>query len=200
MRLILLLGFVFFLKGCGTTAPKSENVIGTPDPETQQTTTIPKTEPVKNVPNGAVFGNYNGDNKAFYGHVRAVDKRKGTMVVAFEQRSLPPIIINKAYGGTLSSLNLQGFDRDLLLVTTKLKDPSFNKYYVYVLRNNQWKEVVNGFAVHQSHFNQVITPISNDPGNSNNLNRFYSVFDLDATSATGYTWRLLSESVPIENR
>ena len=201
MRLLLLLGFIFFLKACGTPAPKSKNVIGPNDTETQSTTTtIPKIDPIKNAPKGAVFGNYNGSNKPFYGHIRAVDKRNGNMVIAFDQKSLPPITIDNAYGGSLSSLKLQGFDRDLLLVTTKLKDPNFNKYFVYVLRNNLWKEVVSGFAVHQSHFGQVPEPISNDPGNRNNLKRYYSVFDLDATSATGYTWRLLSESVPIENR
>jgi len=200
MRILVLLGFIFILKACGTAAPKTKNVIGPKDTETQNTTTIPKTDLVKSAPKDAVFGNYNGGNNSFYGHIRAVDKRNGKMVIAFEQKSLPPITIDNVYGGTLSSLKLQGFDRDLLLITTKLKDPNFNKYFVYVLRNNQWKEVVNGFAIHQSHFSQANAPISNDSGNSNNLKRYYSVFDLDATSATGYTWRLLSESVPIENR
>ena len=200
MRLLVLLGFILFLKACGLPAPKNKNVIGPKDIETQNTITIPKTDPVKSAPKDAVFGNYNGGNNSFYGHIRTVDKRNGIMVIAFEQKSLPLITINNVYGRSLSSLKLQGFDRDLLLVTSKLKDPSFNKYFVYMLRNNQWKQVVNGFAVHQSHFSQLTQPILNDPGNSNNLKRYYSVFDLDATSATGDTWRLLSENIPIENR
>ena len=200
MRTLFILSIIIFLKACGAPAPKTKNVIGSVDTDTATTSTIPKIDPIKNAPKGAVFGNYNGDSNSFYGHVRAVDKRNETMVIAFEKRSLPPIIINNAFGGTLAAIKLQGFDRDLLLVKTKLKDPNFNKYYVYVLRNNQWKKVVNGFAIHQSHFDQVTDPIMVDPYNSDNLQRYYSVFDLDQTSASGYTWRLLSESVPIENR
>ena len=40
----------------------------------------------------------------------------------------------KSYGGTVSSINLDGFDSDLLLLTAKLKDPNFNKYFLFVLR------------------------------------------------------------------
>lgn len=200
MRLLFFIGVLFFLKACGTSTPKNENIIGPKDSETQAATTIPNADPVKKAPKEAVFGNYKGDNSVFYGHIRAIDKRNGNMVIAFEDKSIPPITINKAYGGSLSKLKLQGFDRDLLLATTQLKDPNFSKHYVYVLRNNEWKEVVNGFAIHQSHFSQVSQPITNDPGNSNNLQRYYSVFDLDPTSAAGYTWRLRSESVPIQNK
>ena len=102
-------------------------------------------------------------------------------------------------GGTVSSVSLEGFDRDLLLVTSKLKDPNFNKYFIFVLRNNAWKPVVNGFAIHKSNLNQISQPLQINPDRPKEILRYYSVFDLDKTSPLGYTWRLLRESVTILN-
>lgn len=164
-----------------------------------ETTEIPViVEPV--LPNGATHGNYNGDQQPFYAFVSQVDLQNEITYISFENDAFRQIKIPKSYGGTLSSFILEGFDRDLLLLTAKLKDPNFNKYFLYVLRDGEWQSVMNGFAIHLSNMMHVQEPIRINPNTSSELVRNYSVFSLDASDPLGYTWLLLEESVPIENR
>jgi len=149
---------------------------------------------------GAVVADFNGDGTPFFGYIKRVDANIGNTIIAFENSKLPDLTVPKTYGGVVSSLRLDGFNRDLLLLEAKLKDPVFTKYYLYVLKNNRWKPVMNGFAIHQDNQKDVAVPIWNDTLNPSNLMRHYSVFDLDKSSELGYTWRLLQESVPIKNR
>ena len=146
-----------------------------------------------------IIGNYNGDSIPFYAKVSTVDSINQITYISFEKQSCPQIAIPKTMGGAVSSISLEGFDRDLLLVTTKLKDPNFNKYFIFVLRNNEWKPVVNGFAIHKSHLNQISQPLEINPDRPKEILRYYSVFDLDETNPLVYTWRLLRESVAILN-
>ncbi|MFC7357936.1 hypothetical protein ACFQO1_09575 [Jejudonia soesokkakensis] len=155
-------------------------------------------EPI--LPPGAVEANFIEGEVPLYAHVKYVDKKNGKTIIAFQDKKLPPITISETYGASLSSLRFDEFDRDLLLITTKLKDPIFNKYFLYIYKDGQWKKVVNGFSLHKSHVTDSLIPIRIDPENPNNLFRYYSVFDLDETSELGYTWRLLSESIPIQNK
>ncbi|NND88438.1 MAG: hypothetical protein HKM28_04230 [Flavobacteriaceae bacterium] len=153
------------------------------------------------MPEGAVRANFKAYDVPFYASVKEVDRQRGKTVIEFEQRAIPKIVLpEKTYGATLSSLRFEEFDRDLLLVNAKLKDPVFNKYYLYILKNNQWKQVVNAFAIHRDNRPDTLQPIVVNPKNENEMLRYYSVFDLDQTSSLGYTWRLLQESIPIENQ
>lgn len=190
---------------CGT-PPKDKNksIIGPPVEDTTVPANIPKDDlPVINepkIPNGAVTANFLTNKKPFYAVVEKTDTRNGRTTIAFENGTAPKIVISDAYGANLETLRFDEFDRDLLLVKTKLKDPVFTKHYLYILRNNQWKLVVNGFSIHKDNNPESLKPIIVDPANPNHMKRFYSVFDLDQNSSKGYTWRLLSESVPIMNK
>jgi hypothetical protein len=150
------------------------------------------------LPKGAVLGDYKGDALPFYAEIPKVDLKNRRTYVSFIS-DCPQIVIPETVGGTVSSLSLEGFDRDLLLVTAKLKDPNFNKYFLYILRNNEWKPVINGFAIHKSNLNQISQPLQINPDKPNEIVRYYSVFDLDKDSPLGYTWRLLHESIAVEN-
>lgn len=186
--------------------PKSKNktIISPPVEDTTVPVIIPKEDvPIikePKLPKGAVIASFLSNKKPFFANVDKVDKRKGKTTIAFENGNAPKIVIPDTYGATLSTLRFDEFDRDLLLVKAKLKDPIFTKHYVYVLRNNQWKLVVNGFSIHKDNNPESLKPIVVDPENTKNMKRYYSVFDLDETSSRGYTWRLLTESVPILNR
>ncbi|WP_432412036.1 hypothetical protein [Rasiella sp. SM2506] len=196
---------VCLIIGCGAPPQKkSKNIIG---PNTDETT-IPVNIPKENLPileepklpKGAVTANFLSNRKPFFAAVDNVDKRNGKTTINFEDAVAPNIVIPGAYGATLTTLRFVEFDRDLLLVKAKLKDPVFTKHYLYILRNNQWKLVVNGFSIHQDNNPESLEVITVDPENSKNMKRYYSVFDLDQTSSLGYTWRLLTESVPILNK
>ncbi len=201
---IFLFTTVLYSMSCGTPSKTPNNVIG----DDKSNTTTPKdinTSPdlvivEPKIPEGAVAGNFNGDFKTFYAQISHIDRRNEKTHISFEGKKYPDLIIKKTVGGTLSTLILDGFDRDLLLVTSKIKDPNFNKYYLYILRNNKWKPVVNGFAIHKSNLSEVDTPIKIDPNNPNNILRYYSVFNLEKNSPTGYSWLLQNESIPIDNR
>jgi hypothetical protein len=184
--------------GCGTPTRKpGGDIIGT----SPQTTEVPPKEEIiiePVIPEGAVTANFLSGEVPFYAYVKNVDKSRGITSISFENTLLPDINIPESYGASLSSLRFPELDRDILLVTSRLKDPNFNKYYVYILKNNQWKQMVNGFAIHKSNRPDTLNPIIIDPGNPNNMLRYYSVFDLDQTSGKKYTWRLLTESIPIK--
>ncbi len=202
-RYLIFLSATFLFLACGTPTKKTKNIIG-PNPK-ETNNSIPKPPISENttpkviastLPNGAVIGNYNGDLKPFYAKVDRVDIKNEITYISFEDNRFPQLLIPKTYGGTVSPLILDGFDRDLLLLTAKLKDENFNKYFLYVLRENQWKPVMNGFAIHKSHKPENLQVIRVNPENPNELLRYYSVFDIDKKSETGYKWLLLEESVP----
>jgi hypothetical protein len=198
---------ILWALSCGNPKEK-HSVIGTQETiisseessdSSSETTVITKEiEPL--LPKGAIVGDYNGDLNPFYAKVSHVNFQKEITYISFENKSLRTIEIPKTYGGMLSSMTLEGFDRDLLLVTAQLKDPNFNKYFLYVLRDGQWKSVMNGFAIHHSNMHDSLRPIRPHPEDPNQLLRNYSVFSLDASDPLGYTWLLMEESVPIQNR
>ncbi|GEQ85250.1 hypothetical protein ULMS_07580 [Patiriisocius marinistellae] len=188
------------LISCGTPTKKNKNIIG---PKTTQKTSPkpkPTIEPSKitkpSIPDNAVIGNYNGDLVPFYARINKIDTNNGVTHISFQDNRFPKLLVPKTYGGTISPLVLEGFDRDLLLLTAKLKDENFNKYFLYVLRNNQWKPVMNGFAIHKSNKPETLQIIRVNPEKPNELLRYYSVFNIDENSETGYAWLLLEESVP----
>lgn len=200
MRLIAVLFIVFFLKSCGSSSEKPRTIIGeAPPTEIDKKDTPPIIQPPPpNTPKGSVYGNFRGNSRPFYAHVSKVRGSKTT--ISFEDKQLPNITLTDAYGATVLDLTLPTFDRDLLLVTAKIKDPNFNKYYLYILQNTTWKLVTNGFAIHKNNMKDVVRPIWVDPQDPNKLQRHYSVFNMDETDPKGYSWLLLTESVPIENR
>ena len=180
--------------GCGSPVEKQKNIISDENSEEKE---ISIEEPA--IPPGAITANFNGDNVPFYGYVKNIDSEKAITTIAFENDQFSTISIPKSYGAVLDTLKMKGMDRDILLATVKLKDTNFNKYYTYRLRNNEWKPLVNGFAIHKSNRPDTLRTISIDPKDSTKVIRYYSVFDLDKGSETGYTWRLLQETIPIEN-
>jgi len=192
MKHTLLFFFYVFLIGCGTPKKKENNIIGDPKPVNTETS---KSE----IPEGAITADFNGDKSPFYGFVQKVDLQRGITTVGFERKQYPVIEIPKSYGATLDTLKMKGMDRDVLLATVKLKDTNFNKYFLYKLQNNQWKSVVNGFAIHKANRPDTLQPIVVDPKDSTKVIRYYSVFDMDKNSETGYKWKLLQETIPIEN-
>ena len=186
--------FGLFLISCGSPAKKEKNPIGN-EPSKKENIPI---EPV--IPDGAITADFNGNHTPFYSYVQKVDSNKAITTIAFENNRYPIIKIPKSYGAILDSIKMKGIDRDLLLATVTLKDTSFNKYFLYKLQNDNWKSVVNGFAIHKKNQPDTLRPITIDPKDSTKVIRYYSVFDLDTTSETGYTWKLLKESIPIENK
>ena len=153
-------------------------------------------EPV--IPESAVTADFGGGPDVFYAYIKRIDPENAVTYIGFEKDRFPEVKIPKTYGAVLSSLHFEGYDGDLLLVTAKLKDTNFNKYFLYILRDSLWKPMTNGFAIHKSHLSDTLVPISPNPNKPNELLRYYSVFDLDNSNGAGYTWRLLRESVPIE--
>ncbi len=192
-----------FLMGCGGSTkqtPKEDIINDSQKEELEEETKEEIIDEVPSIPIGAVSANFIANEIPFYAVVDRIDHNKKLTLIGFENKSIPKIKIPESYGATLSSLRFDEFDRDLLLVTAKIKDTNFNKYYLYIYRDTAWHSVTNGFAIHKSHVTDTLTPIKVDPSNPNNMFRYYSVFDLDKSSELGYTWRLLSESIPIENK
>ena len=187
---VISISFIFVY--CGTPNKKEKSVIGG-EPTKKENIAI---EPV--IPDGAITADFNGNRSPFYSYVKNIDSIKGITTIAFENNRYAVIKIPKSYGAVLDSLKLKGIDRDLLLATVKLKDTNFNKYFLYKLQNNQWKQVVNGFAIHKSNRPDTLRPIIIDSKDSTKITRYYSVFDLDKNSESGYRWRLLQETISID--
>lgn len=197
---------ILLFVACG--APSKQSTPTSTDTKTEKaTTTLPKESPLEDasketapiLPIGAVFGDFNGDGTPFFAHVSNINKAREITYLGFQNRRYPILAIQKTVGGTVSPLKLAGNDRDLLLFTANISDPNFNKYYLYVLRNNNWKPVMNGFAIHKSNKTETLDVIRINPKKPNELLRYYSVFDIDPDSPEGYVWRLLEESVEKEN-
>lgn len=203
MKLLLLIPF-FYLTACGSSSEKTNTVvIGDPKPQIEIVSEVIVIEPeevLPVVPDGATTALFKTDNIPFYAYVKNVNTQKGVTTIAFEDNKAPSLVLNETYGATVSTLSFDAFERDLLLVNTKLKDPQFHKYHLYILKNGQWLPVVDPFAIHESHKEAQKKPIFIDPKNPNNMFRYYSVFDIDDTNDIGYGWRLHNESVAIKNR
>lgn len=200
MKFIFAPMLLFLLSSCGTPTRKSNSVVINSD-----TSTVIQDPPIDTIiepviPEDAVTANYRTGTPAFYGYVNNVNTVKANTTISFENDYAPSLEIEESYGAELASLRFPEFDSDLLLVTSVIKDPNFNKYYLYVLKNKKWLQVVNGWAIHKDNKPDTLQPISVDPKNPDRMHRYYSVFDLDKESELGYTWRLLSERIPIENR
>jgi len=200
MKLFLLIPLLYLIT-CGSDSEKlNQVIIDDPQPQTEPVSEVIIIAPVLlKMPKGAVKANFNADKIPFYAHVKSVNKRKGITTIAFEENKAPALVLNDTYGATVSMLRFDEFDRDLLLVNSKIKDPQFHKYYLYILKKGYWLPVVKPFSIHESHVNASLKPIVVDPKNSDYMFRYYSVFDIDETSDLGYTWRLFNESVGIIN-
>lgn len=166
---------------------------------------VEKTEPpispkvITTIPEGAVNANFLGAQDSIYAYVKEVDMRSEKTTIAFQNNKLPKISIPESVGAELQILKLKKFNKDLLLVNAKLKDTNFNEYYLYFWNDTAWTQPVNRFAIHKSNMSDTLVPIQTNPNDSTQLLRYYSVFDMDRNSAQKYSWRLLSESLPIEN-
>ena len=189
MKLIVFLLCILF-SGCGKNRSSTKTSID--NIKSIETSRSKKT--IVTIPDGAVYGNFKTTTASVYAYIAAVDKTSTT--ISFENKTLPSLVIPEALGGSLSTLQFNGFNADVLLLTGKIKDPQFIKYFVYQFTNGNWREVVKPFAIHERHKDQVITPIQIDTTNTKHVIRYYSVFDLDETSSEGYTWKLLTESIP----
>ncbi|KAA3622591.1 MAG: hypothetical protein DWP94_07945 [Flavobacterium sp.] len=201
MRSIFFLMLLWLLISCGTSTQKSNTVVIGKDTTTVVVETPPKEviiEPI--IPADAVIANYRKNTRAFYGYVKDVHMPGALTTIAFEDNAAPELLLGNSLGAEISYLRFPQFESDLLLVNTVIKDPNFNKYYLFVLRDNKWKQVVNGWAIHKDNRPDTLQPITIDEDDPDMMFRYYSVFDLDKNSELGYTWRLLNERIPIEYR
>lgn len=154
---------------------------------------------VPTLPESAVTGTFVPGEASMYAYVGQVDHAAGSTFIAFQDKKYPTILVPKTYGGDLEILKLEGFDRDVLMLRARLRDTQFYKYFPFVLRNNQWEPLTNGFAIHKSNRPDTIARVlKRNMEVPSEVIRYYSVFDLDTSGDTGYTWRLLTESVPIQ--
>ncbi len=149
------------------------------------------------LPEGAVTADFFGNRDSIYAFVKKIDAINEVTFIGFENEQLPEINIPESIGADLQLLKLKNFGNDILLVNAKLKDTNFNEYYLFVWRDSVWKQPVNRFDIHKSNMTDTLIPISNNPKDSTQLLRYYSVFDMDRTSEKKYSWKLMQESVPI---
>ncbi len=151
------------------------------------------------IPEGAVTADFMGNQNSFYAYVGNIDRNKEVTSIFFENENIPQIDIPESLGATLKNLKFKNFDRDLLLVNAKLKDTSFNEYYLFIWQDSLWKQVVNRFDIHKSNMSDTLVPIQLNPKDSTQFLRYYSVFDLDRASGKRFQWKLLRESVEIKD-
>ncbi len=151
------------------------------------------------LPEGAVMADFFGNKDSIYAYVAKIDTTKQTTLVAFEKKFLPEIVIPESIGANLQILKLKNYPNNVLLVNAKLKDTNFNEYYLFVWKDSLWKQAVNRFAIHKSNMADSLIPIINNPKDSTLLLRHYSVFNMDSKSETKFTWKLMQESVPLND-
>jgi len=130
--------------------------------------------------------------------VKEMDTSTEKTLIGFENELLPELTIPESIGAHLHLIKLKNFQNDVLLVNAKLKDTNFNEYYVFVWKDSLWKQPVKRFNIHKSNMTDTLVPIRNNPEDSTLLLRYYSVFVMDRKSEKKFTWKLMSESVPIE--
>lgn len=142
-----------------------------------------------------VKADFNGDSIKFYAHISSVDVASECTTIHFENENCTPLVVFNTMGGSLSSLSLPGSDRDFLLFSAAINKNEFTRYFLFVLRNNEWKPVVTSFAIHKSNQIETEALIRIDPNNHTKLLRYYSVFDLDESQESINPWKLREESV-----
>lgn len=168
MKYILLV-LPFLLFGCKKPNTETKRVIEEPKAATK-------------LPNGAVKGDFSGTKDTLYAYVKSVDTANETTIIGFEKEILPEISIPESIGAELKLLKLKNFRNDVLLVNAKLKDTNFNEYYLFVYKDSLWKQPVNRFDIHKSNMSDSLVPLKNNPKDSTQLLRYYSVFDMDKKS------------------
>ncbi|MBK5212142.1 MAG: hypothetical protein JJE55_00595 [Flavobacteriaceae bacterium] len=150
------------------------------------------------LPEGALRADFIGNQDSVYAFIKEIDASTETTLIGFENKKLPEITIPESVGAELHILKLKNFVNDVLLVNAKLKDTNFNEYYLFVWEDSIWKQPANRFDIHKSNMTDTLIPIKNNPKDSTQLLRYYSVFDMDRTSGKKYSWKLMQESIPIE--
>ncbi|GHC51175.1 hypothetical protein GCM10008083_13490 [Ulvibacter litoralis] len=143
-----------------------------------------------------VYADFNGDRIKFNAHISSVDVAAECTTINFDTKNCKPLVVFNTIGGYLTSLSLPGSDRDFLLFSATINKDEFRKYFLFVLRNNEWELVIDSFSIHKSNQQEVEVPIRVDPNNPDNLMRYYSVFNLDNNLTTVNPWILREESVP----
>ncbi|RMA64373.1 hypothetical protein [Ulvibacter antarcticus] len=142
-----------------------------------------------------VRADFNGDRNSFYAHISAVNRANESTTICFENSKCKPLVVSNTIGGRIRSLKFKGSDRDYLLFTANINDDDFSKYFLFVLRNNEWKQVMNSFAIHKSNLSSTIAPIRIDPNDPDQLLHYYSVFDFEDAITAKNPWKLKEESV-----
>ncbi len=150
------------------------------------------------LPKGAIRANFDGSGDSLYVFVKEVDSASQTTLLGFEGEAFPELSIPESHGAQLQLLKLKKFPNDLLVVQAKGSDTNFNDYYLFVWQDSLWKQPVNRFYIHKANMNDSLRPIMDDPSDSTKVLRYYSVFDIDPNSEKKYSWRLMRESVPLE--
>jgi len=189
----IFLAIVFLFLGCKKFTSDSK----------QETDIIPAEPPIviiekPELPEGAIVADFLGNRDTLYAFIKEVDLTTQTTRIGFENKKLPEISIPESIGADLNILKLKNFHNDILLVNAKLKDTNFNEYYLFVWNDTVWKQPVNRFNIHKSNMTDTLIPIRNNPKDSTQLLRYYSVFDMDRASEKKYSWKLMQESVSIE--
>lgn len=150
------------------------------------------------LPEGAIIADFLGNQDSLYAFIKKNDPLNETTLIGFQNNKLPDIPIPESIGANLHVLKLKSFETDVLLVNAKLKDTNFNEYYLFVWKDSAWKQPVNRFDIHKSNMADTLTPIRDNPKDSTQLVRYYSVFDMDRKSEKKFSWKLMQESVSIE--
>ncbi len=189
----LFLAIVFLFISCkkatGDYHQETEVIIAKPTNIIAEKTTLPE---------GAIKADFLGNRDSLYAFIKTVDASTETTFIDFENKKLPEISIPESIGAELQILKLKNFDGDILLVNAKLKDTNFNEYYLFVWDDSLWKQPVNRFDIHKSNMSDTLIPIRNNPKDTTQLVRYYSVFDMDSKSEKKFTWKLMQESVTIK--
>lgn len=150
------------------------------------------------LPEGAIIADFLGNRDSLYAFIKKNDPLTETTLIGFQNNKLPDITIPESIGANLHILKLKNFKNDILLVNAKLKDTNFNEYYLFVWKDSIWKQPVNRFDIHKSNMADTLIPIRDNPKDSTQLVRYYSVFDMDRKSEKKFSWKLMLESVSIE--
>jgi len=187
----LLFAIPLLLFGCKNISEKNKPPI---EPVIDETSIL---DEKPELPEGAITADFIGNQDSIYVFVKKIDASTESTFIGFENEELPDIIIPESIGAKLTLLKLKNFPNDVLLVNAKLKDSNFNEYYVFVWKDSIWKQPVNRFNIHKSNITDTLIPISNNPKDSTQLLRFYSVFNMDRKSEKKYSWKLMQESVPV---
>lgn len=150
------------------------------------------------LPEGAIIADFLGNQDSLYAFIKKRDPLNETTLIGFQNNKLPDIPIPESIGAYLNILKLKSFENDVLLVNAKLKDTNFNEYYLFVWKDSAWKQPVNRFDIHKTNMTDTLIPIRDNPKDSTQLVRYYSVFNMDRKSEKKFTWKLMQESVSIE--